>query len=411
MNAEPILSVSEKIKQIRKAKGLSIENLASVAKCSNATISRIENGQGEYSPEMVDAIKKYMGVEGAPLLEHEIDAFKDKLIVWKELVNAERVVDARAMQATIFPIYELPFEHDLSLRYNMIEVLLMLKETYILHDGNKSYAVDGTPYDRSRAYQVMEEKMSDASAYLDKASNETLSMYHSNKGFLCMIQNNIKDALEYYLKADEYIDGTNAGILSQIGNMYHFLSQPCMAIIYGERAKSVYALGRTHISKSVIDNRLALYYMHIKKYSMAKKIFESSLAQAKSINDNLQSGMALANLGLIASYTKMHDESARLFDEAFACMDGFPPIQKHILHGKALNLYKMKKYRECEAVLAQGDAMADAGEEIAILYESLRCLVKIATKKDSLATDYIENTAIPYLLNNGASLKLDGLYL
>jgi len=44
MKNTPALSLAEKIKLIRKAKGLSIENLAHAANVNISTISRIENG-------------------------------------------------------------------------------------------------------------------------------------------------------------------------------------------------------------------------------------------------------------------------------------------------------------------------------------------------------------------------------
>ncbi|MCL2360542.1 MAG: helix-turn-helix domain-containing protein, partial [Defluviitaleaceae bacterium] len=107
------LSLGEKISIIRKAKGLSQDNIAHILNTNRVAISRLENGETEWSAEVLATVKEFMGIQKHPLLEHEIRVYSDCLQVWKTLIIRGRFAEAKAMQEEMAIILDLPFEHDL----------------------------------------------------------------------------------------------------------------------------------------------------------------------------------------------------------------------------------------------------------------------------------------------------------
>jgi len=125
-NLRPALG--ERLRQIRDAKGMSIETLAQEINSNKSTVSRIERGETSVSAENMAKIRKALGIEKVPLLEHELQLYKDRLWVWNDLLEADRVADARAMQEEMAVLLDVPFEHDLYTLYHAIGLWLLCRE-------------------------------------------------------------------------------------------------------------------------------------------------------------------------------------------------------------------------------------------------------------------------------------------
>jgi len=378
MKEKSALSLGEKIKQIRKSKGLSVENLARAAGCNISTISRIESGEMQCSDKILEAIKKYMGIEGAPLLEDELIVYKGRLNVWEDMAQAGRVADSRAMQKELFPIHELPYEHGLSLHYSMIDIML---------------------YQREGNIPAAEEKIKAAESYLDGASDDLLIAYHCNKGYLVGF-NNQRESLKHYLQAfDLAVDNKKpvATIALNIGLVYEKISQPHLALIYLERANAEYKHARIHATKSIIDGALGSCYMKIGKYKKASSLFKISLAQSESINYQLSSGLALCDMGNIFIENDNAEEGIRHIDKALPYLEGHNQYILDALCLKAYGLIRLKKFPECEEVLIHAKSLIDGSEMQTIRLETLSHAAKLSAGKSSASADYLEHTALPYL--------------
>ena len=110
MNSNTPLHIGEKIRQIRVAKGLSQDNLAYATGKSKAHISRLERGDSEIDDKTLAAIKEFLELPGAPLLEQELEVFRIRLWGWNELVSSRRTDEVIAQQKELSHITLLPFE-------------------------------------------------------------------------------------------------------------------------------------------------------------------------------------------------------------------------------------------------------------------------------------------------------------
>ena len=393
-NTQP-LSLVEKIKLIRKAKGLSLENLAHAASVNISTISRIENGAMQYNDKMLDAIVKYMKIENAPFAEQEVEAYKGRLWVINDLITAERVAEARAAQNDLFPVTELPYEHDLSLLYTMTDVRILFKE------GNIPAA---------------EEKLKAADVFLDGASNEALILYHRNRGFSHQYSGDIVNSLKQYLLVAD-IESTilpnDANIYYNIGILYVYHNKPVLAASYLERAQQMYNYGRTHVAGPTIDMLLAHCYQVMAQYSKSKKLLHKSLASAKSIGDALSIGASSVSLGSVYGMDGDLQTGVDLISQGLEYLKDSNEHYLQGLYAKTGFLITMKKYNEAKEAIELGKSLSkdgdmsaiakplsNDGDMFAIGFEALECVLSLqSSKKDNAAAEYIGNVAIPYLRN------------
>jgi len=407
------LSLGEKIQQIRKSKGLSMENLAYAAGCNTSTISRIESGQLECSEEMLAAIKKCMEIENAPLLEHELKLYENHLWLVYNAFYGDRKDEAEVMFKSVFPIADLPFEYDLYIMYSMLKVKFVFR------------AVNTEATMKDVLYEA-ENILNRADALLDFASIETLHLYHHNKGTYYMYRKDYKNSLKHYLKTLDLVgDNAKPGTLhfSFIGDCYRDLGMPYYSIIYYERAKLMFSGDQFNIIKTNIDIHLALSYMMVGRYRKARQLHDASLSYAKSRQDKFYIGMLSNDLSLISRKTGNYEEALMFCDQALINLEEATPGSVHLsegtpysmlaLYSKADTLLLMKNFTECKEVLEQGKALAIKYEDKTrtILFETLNHMINLMTKKDSSSATYIEDVAIPHLRTCEGEFRLKAVEL
>ncbi|MCL2360977.1 MAG: helix-turn-helix domain-containing protein [Defluviitaleaceae bacterium] len=391
------LSLGEKIQQIRKSKGLSMENIAHAAGCNMSTISRIENGQLECGNEILTTIKKFMEIEDAPLLEHELALYTNHLWLIYNTIYGDRKKEAKAMFDRVFPITDLPFEHDLSLLYSMLKVKFLFSRTLL--------------NDRAAAEEILNESES----LLDKASNDTLYVYHMNRETGYRLRRDYKKSLEHGIKrldiVGDYVK-PEALNFSTIGDNYRDLGMPYYSIIYYERAKLMFSGEHFNIIRINIDIHLALAYMMVGRFRKARKLHDASLSYAKSIQEKFYIGMLSNDLSLICRKTGNLEESLMFCDQAFMHLDG-TPYSVFALYSKADTLLLMKEYTKCSEVIEQGKPLAIKHEDKThtILFETLSHMINLMAKKDSNSAAYVEDVAIPHLRTCEGQFRLKAVDL
>ena len=368
------LSFGEKIKQIRIAKGLKQEDLAKVINTAQNFVSRLESGEAKYDDRMLEIIREFYNIKNAPIFDHELDDYKNRVWVCNDLITANNMHEARVIQDTLSPILELPFEHDLTLLYLMIEARILFKENNLA---------------------AGEERLKTAEALLDGASMEALHLYHRNKGFLLMRKGEFKTSLKHYLQSldnETSIVNSDMSILLSIGIVCLSLSKPWNAVLYLEKAKMKYNLGRTNVLGAILNSRLASCYMLVGEYDKAESIYNDALAQAKSINASDSIGIALTWLATLYKQTDNIAKSLEASNQALT----FLKDDSHcadVLMNKALCLIEMKDFAQCREVIMQGKELAKNNQRQATLFEVISHLL---TLDNSESTDYLENYAIPY---------------
>ena len=385
------LTLGKKIREIRKAKGLSQDNLANGIKCSASAISRIEGGEADCGDEILAAIKKYMEIEKAPMLEYELTLFKNRLIIWCDMITDYRMSDAHTIRNELSIIEQLPFERDLAALYAMIDTRLLFYEHKI---------------------PAAMEKLKAAEPLLDNASEEVHYLFHRNSGFAYTAANNWDKALSHYLKCLDYSNGEikpDASIWSNIGTCYAHLGKPIRAISYLEQAIMKYGNNHAHIGVAYTNLVLTNCYTAIGELNIAKKHAKATLLQTQSLGDKITSGWILFIRSVICLKEGNPAEGLEFIEQASPCFQGHEPsylrsftAYPDLLVNKALCLLEIKNLTECKNVIEQGKLLAEGDEKLAIIFEALN---KLMTLRDTCSTKYIENIAIPYLRKIDISSK------
>jgi len=400
MKNDSNLPIGEKIKQIRSAKGISQENMARAIKSNQSYVYRLEQGQAECSTEMLAAIKKFLEIENAPLMEHEISMYRHRIWVWIGLLDTNRFAEAKDVQSELSSILDLPFEHDLCFMFNMVKAAAHLKE-----------------FDMPAAMQTMD-GMDDLA---DGVSNAALYMYHRNKGIINALHGDNKSGLKHFLHALDFesdkikVDGAT---LSNIGVLYLGLGRPYNAMIYLERAYKESQRSHAYYSGPHITAALASAYMYLGEYKNAKRLFDTAYDQAKSIGNDMQIELTLLNLSLLnikmgnyeegvecCNQALTHIQKSGLQNKKYTSNKGLNNSPQCImaLFNKGLGLLKMKEFAQCQGVLDQGKALAKGDEKASIMFDTLR---HFTTLKESNSEKYIEDIAIPYFRAGDGSDKL-----
>jgi len=375
------LSFGEKIKQIRISKGLKQEELAKAINTGRTFVSRLESGQAEYDDRMLAAIREFYGIEHAPLFDHELEDYRNRLWIWHDLVDTNRLSEAKDMQTKLSPILELPYEHDLRLVYLMIETKILLKE------GN---------------FAKGEERLNTAKEYLDSISVEALHLYHRNMGFLSLVRRDNKTSLKHFLHSINYATENlkpDVGIFINLGMIYFNLGKPWQAILHLEHIKSSQNFDRSYRYESAVNFVLATCYMHIDKYDKSEELFNYALMQAKRINNENDTGATLSNLASLYIRKGDFEASLKACDQSLVFLKNDPYRYVITLMTKASCLLGMKDFIKYEEVITQGMELVKDDKNLTISFETLR---HSTTLDDSKSIEYLEDFAIPHFRTTDA---------
>lgn len=106
------LSIEEKLRIIRKQKGIPQLVIADALGVAPTTISRIENKHEKYSYNdgQIKVVRKLLGVENAPLLDGEDVIFKKRLYVWLDIIKSKCFDEADKLQDELSSVSNLSFK-------------------------------------------------------------------------------------------------------------------------------------------------------------------------------------------------------------------------------------------------------------------------------------------------------------
>ena len=385
MTNTSILPLGEKIRHIRSAKGISLDNLAYVIKRNKTFVHRFEHGQVECNSEILTAIRKFLEVENAPILEHELQLYISRLWLLHNMLNTHSIEEVKALLDELSPILDLPFEHDLCLLFMLMEVRILIRESKLT---------------------AAEEKLSTIEPLMVNASGEAFCLFHHCKGFFYAYRAAHKDALRHFLQAmdveSEHIK-PNAALLTNIGMLYISIGKPYQAIFSLERAKGEF--DGSHSVNPHTSSMLAMAYTIIGEYRQAKKLYDASIIQAKSINDKIMQGLTFSNLSVLSIRMGNYEEGIKYCNQALDCYNvkGFQSkivfigqknaAQCIALFNKGRGLLKMKEYAKCQEVIEYGRSLAEDDKRFVIGFNILECLI---TMDNNDSIKYLEETAVPH---------------
>jgi len=391
MGLNSSLRLNEKIKQIRRAKGLSQAAVAEAIDRSEMHISRIERGEIECKGELLETIKRVLGIENAPLSEQEVEVYEGRLWILNDLLNANRVHEAREMVNTMPGILDLPFEKNLIFIYRMHESRLTYKEL-----------------NPAKGLEILE----DAEALLkemdDNANIEALHLYYRNKAYYTGSSHRFKEAIEYYLKALSYESNKlqfDPAIYVALALSYYNIGKPYFALLYCMKAMENKNFDITNPTYLRIQSTYARCLFNIGLISEAIKMLEDMVAKTKTYNDAMSKNIiSQAFITLIDCYIGKgdYDKALTLCEEALTNTKKENNTGSYLqcLAMKILCAMKFKQHKQCIKLIKEGLTIAqeDSQESYIMWFKSLNCLVNL---KDASSVDFLENEAIPFFRDAG----------
>ena len=374
------LSLGEKLMYVRKAKGLSLENVADAIHSSASHVRRIELSETKCDHATLAKIKEYMAIKNAPLLEHELRIYKERIWVWNELITTARMAEAEDMRQELAVILALPFERELYLLYIMTECRIYLTMSNL---------------------PPVEERLAEAEPFISEAGDVVRFLYYRCKGLMHAFGGDNNAALQYFLKClnCDYNNIMPAfSVYYIIGRIYISLGKLYNSIKYLERAVTEYTGDREHHSFAAARVDLAICYIYVKDYDKAVELCNAAIIQAESIKNTDHLGPAKATLALCIFKMGKHDEALKLMDEALELFQKHTPDYKVHLINKTRFLVDMKNYSQAEELSKQILPLIEDNDILTMLYTT-ECHRMTLNNAESI--EYLENTAIPSFMAIG----------
>jgi len=374
------LTIEEKIKQIRFFQDITQNALAEALGCSDATISRIEDGKTDYryTDKQIKDARKLFGLENAPLLDDEIAPFKERIYLWVDQIKDGYFTQAQKTQEELSIITQLPFEQDLIILYKLVQVRLLVKE------GKKAEANENLSY---------------AEPLLEKSTVENKYHFYCSMGLLRTNEGNFEEGLSFLTKANDLevvgfkkepsLNFNLALCEAKFGRYY-------LAIILMEQVYHVFNVERASVAMMLFNNNLAINYTKIGYFKRANELLAKTLSVARSIGDKTFIGYALHNHGYLYLKRRSYKEAIEYFNQAFEYFtEGNNRAYLENSYYKIRSLISNKDSAS-KTALTHAKSVARDNEHFVQLFNAL---THLTTLKADDSLEYIENTTIPYLLS------------
>lgn len=356
---------------------MSQEALANVVFIVRNNLSLIELGKRDCENDLLEAIKKALGVEGAPLRESERPEFRERLYKWHNVIIERDWPVAKEMQKKLSVIKSLPRDKELNVLYSLFDCRMLI----------------GTG-DLKASKDILD----DFETRLDELSDIQLYHYNDNQGTWNAKSGYNNEALAYYLKVFDFTKRgleKNLVLYYNIAICYYRVGCIARSVSYLEKAAQLYSNPQKSISEFHIDFLLATNYTRTGNLQRAKIVFDKCYAKALSDNNKTYLGMVLINQGYMYRKAKKWNTAIEHIDRAFDYVEKGNPNYLEALYQKTRCLIQMERFLLCKDLLAEGAELSKDDETYSILFKSLNHLTNL--KVDS-SVRYIEDITIPHLL-------------
>jgi len=371
-----MLSTGEKIRQIRKAKGFSQENLAHDIGLSTSTVCRIEQGTTAINSDILKAIKKALDIGSAPLLPGEGEGFRERLQVWHKLILDGHLIEARTLQKSLSEITQLPFEYGLITLYWLFEVSLLLA---------------------AQDYEGADTRLKSMKSSLDDMCDTNMYYYFRNMGWLYMSigPDKAKKPLDYLLKAKAIAKKPDGGLYYRIARCYTRLGQPFKSMEMIDKAYAAYGENKTTSTSLDLDNKMALNCIDIGDTTRARGILEKCLIMAKNISSDMYVAIILHNIGSTYTRDKEWETALEFFTQAESYFNITERTMLINYYYKARCLVALRRFAQCKEILSLVAEHIINSEYYTVLFSSINHLITI---KEPASHRYLDAVTIPFLV-------------
>ena len=378
------LTISQKIKNLREEKKLPQYIIADALGISHAKASLLETGSREYSYEELELVKKHLGISKAPLTQFELEVFKEKLYAWLDCIRDGHFEEAKKQRKRLAVIRRLPFEKDLMLLYDLMEIRLFIRQ----HD-----------------VKAAEDALAVVTKKLDYYVDENMYHYYYCVGSIHLLRYKPKEALQafthiYNNKFDEVV--RESTLEYNIGVCYSLLGKHMLAIMTTERNEQRQDDKRnmqSGLTIAITNNQLGLDYLKLGHIETALEHFNTSLLQAKLADHKRYICYALHNIGYAYSVRGDYRKAFKYLEESEEYLEKGSHEYVEFLYRKYrcfidTNAHPVKTEAYINEAIKLSKKFGD--EEYELLFKFLHCLANLKTGDNA---QYIEEVAIPYLLS------------
>ncbi|MCL2187978.1 MAG: helix-turn-helix transcriptional regulator [Defluviitaleaceae bacterium] len=377
INRHNTVALGVKIKEMRIARGVTQDELASVASSDSPTISKIENGNLTCSDDLLWEIKKALGAENIPLLEGEQESFLEKLHEWYDVISKRNLPKASAIRDDLSAITCLPSEKELNLIYALFECRLLLGLNEI---------------------EPAKKILASIEPKIDSLTDIQRYHFYYNKGTFENKFARHKEALDFYMKA---FDLTRRGLKESLSLYYNIAhchyknGLYSRSITFLEKARELFSSEEDTPSMFHIENLLATNFIRTNCLQTAKTLLDKCYKSVARGEDKTSIGMVLINYGYLYFKAEKYLKALDYLNEAEAYIDQDTDYSLEILYQKARCLVAMNRATSCAPMLKTGIERATGSDLYQSLFMALSHLLSL-NQIDSRA--YVEDVAIPYFL-------------
>jgi len=375
------LTIGDKIKSLRIAKGVAQEDLAHNLMQHASTLSRIERGVLECPNELLYEIKKALNVEGLPFNESERQAFRDKLYDWGNVISEREIDEAKKIQLKLSVITYLPADKELNMLYGLLNCRLLL----VLNELDE-------------ATQIID-AMEAAASEMD-----TICLYYHYRNCGTWHYKNAQYdiALGFYTKAFDLPARELANRVTRyyaIACCYFRMGLVSRCITFLERAREEGSDDHNTFHEYYVDWLLAISYIYTDKLQRAKVLLEKCKKTARRDNNRKYMGDYLVNMGLMYRKAKKWPLALDYLDDAFNYLTKGDESYIDVIYEKCYCLLEMDYFSACIELADEGKKLVDEKivgyKDYLTLFEAIKCL---ASLNHSDSVKYIETVAIPHLI-------------
>jgi tetratricopeptide (TPR) repeat protein len=391
------LTVGEKLKLIRKAKGITQTELSLSIPTNSSKVSLVENREDEYTLEQTVAAKKFLDIPDMPLTDLECEAFAQRLYMWHDQIRDKRMAEATELHQSMSKVVNLdPCDDNLPMLYRLFEVAFYLRQD----DA-----------------ETAEAKLKYLESVMDVLSIEHIYYYHHFLGSLHAHKEEYKDALKIYLKAFDNFEENQEHLLPEdkdylrynIAVCYSHLEKPNHVIRTIQSICKTYAGKRTTAFRLGLDGMLALNYIRVGELKEARKLLDKCLVAANSLNDKYFIAATTANYGHLYKAARKWKDAIPYFDQALGMHKPGSDLHLAALYHKIHCVIETKQFSKATKMLEQALKTYGGKDKTAIPFTALehyqgvrKCMKShYDYNKDHIL--YIEDIAIPFFIEKRAN--------
>ena len=388
------MQAAEKIRILRKSKGLTQDAFAAAIYTNVSKIGQVESGNAEYTDRQLAIIGKLFHIEDMPLSQEECAAFKNKLFIWRRHIMDRELVKAKAMQKDMSKIINLELcDSDLPVLYRIFEVVLQFAEN-----------------DFAAALESIE--------YIDKNFNMTpeQQFYHyRNKGFMYVHNSQREEALEFYHQAldlaetaKDFLPKDIPMLYCNIGFCYTVLGYPVRAILYLGKARELHKCkDETDRLSLILDWMLAINCVITNQLNEANALLSGSYERAKSLDDEYSLGNIIYIHGFLNMQEKNWREALEWFDRACEFFNKGTDDHIHANYHKIRCMVSARRFAKASEMLREAQHLYNESSKYKAHYDALWHYNEVSrriTMYNEASANYLENVAIPYLMSTNNHL-------